>query len=168
MVPRWLTTDEATVAAYTELVDKVCPCVILFHSQGGAFGFKIAQARPDKVKAIVAVESAGAGQTDRAGALKDTPILMLFGDNIEQDLRWTSYHKIDLDYAAAVRAGGGRVDVVELPDQGIKGNSHMLIMDRNNAAIADLIQKGSLAKAWLTNGVTRLAAHNGTAPKTGS
>jgi pimeloyl-ACP methyl ester carboxylesterase len=145
-VPRWLTTDDAIVAAYTELVDKVCPCVILFHSQGGAFGFKVAQARPDKVKAIVAVESAGAGQPDRAGALKDTPVLMLFGDNIDKDSRWTSYHKIDLDYAAAVRSGGGRVDVIELPDQGIRGNSHMLIMDRNNAAIADLIQNWLVGK----------------------
>jgi pimeloyl-ACP methyl ester carboxylesterase len=128
------------------LVDKVCPCVILFHSQGGAFGFKVAQARPDKVKAIVAVESAGAGQIDHAGALKDTPVLMLFGDNIDADSRWTAYHKTDLDYAAAVRAAGGSVDVIELPDQGIKGNSHMLIMDRNNAQIADLIQKWLVSK----------------------
>ncbi len=146
VVPRWLSTDDAIVAAYTELVDKICPCVILFHSQGGAFGFKVAQARPDKVKAIVAVESAGAGQVDRAGALKDTPVLMLFGDNINKDARWTAYHKTDLDYAAAVRAGGGSVDVIELPDQGIKGNSHMLIMDRNNAQIADLIQKWLVSK----------------------
>ena len=146
VVPRWLSTDDAIVAAYTELVDKICPCVILFHSQGGAFGFKVAQARPDKVKAIVAVEFAGAGQVDRAGALKDTPVLMLFGDNIDKDARWTAYHKTDLDYAAAVRAGGGSVDVIELPDQGITGNSHMLIMDRNNAQIADLIQKWLVSK----------------------
>src|SRR5882762_2036125 len=33
-VPRWTTTDEAIIRAYTALVDKVCPCVILF--QGGA------------------------------------------------------------------------------------------------------------------------------------
>ncbi|MBV9238535.1 MAG: esterase [Xanthobacteraceae bacterium] len=146
VVPRWLSTDDAIVAAYTELVDKVCPCVILFHSQGGAFGFKVAQARPDKVKAIVAVESAGAGQIDRAGALKGTPVLMLFGDNIDKDARWTAYHKTDLDYATAVRATGGSVDVIELPDQGIKGNSHMVIMDRNNAQIADIIQKWLASK----------------------
>src|SRR3984893_16033577 len=27
-VPRWLTTDDQIVAAYVELVDKVCPCVV--------------------------------------------------------------------------------------------------------------------------------------------
>jgi len=42
-----------------------------------------------------------------------------------------------------VQAAGGSVDVVNLPERGIKGNSHMLMMDKNNAQIADLIQ------AWL-------------------
>ena len=66
-VPRWLSTDKAIIAAYIALVDKVCPCVMLVHSQGGAFGFKVAEQRPDKVKAIVAVESATAGNR-RQGA----------------------------------------------------------------------------------------------------
>ena len=143
-VPRWLSTDDAVTAAYTELVDKICPCVLLFHSQGGLFGFKVAQARPDKIKAIIAVESTGAGNLERAPALNATPILMLFGDAIDKDSRWVTYRKIDMEYAAAVRAAGGSVDVVQLPDVGIKGNSHMLIMDKNNGEIADLIQK------WMT------------------
>jgi hypothetical protein len=143
IVPRWLTTDDAIIAAYTELVDKVCPCVILFHSQAGAFGFKVAQARPDKVRALVAIEPAVAGDSDKAAAIKNIPVLMVFGDYIEQDSRWPKMRQGDLDYAAAVRAAGGSVDVVNLPDVGIKGNSHMLMMDKNNAQIADLIQ------AWL-------------------
>jgi hypothetical protein len=49
--------------------------------------------------------------------------------------------QLDLDYAEAVRTAGGKVDVVNLPETGIKGNSHMLMMDRNNAQVADLIQK---------------------------
>ena len=39
-VPRWTTTDDQIVAAYIELVDKVCPCVVLVHSQAGAFGYQ--------------------------------------------------------------------------------------------------------------------------------
>ena len=49
--------------------------------------------------------------------------------------------QIGLDYADAMRGAGGNVDVVNLPEVGIKGNSHMLMMDKNNAQIADLIQK---------------------------
>jgi pimeloyl-ACP methyl ester carboxylesterase len=145
-VPRWLTTDEAIIAAYVALVDKVCPCVLLVHSQGGAFGFKVAEQRPDKVKAIVAVEPATAGNPGKAAALKSTPTLMLFGDYVDQHPRWATFKKIDLEYAGAVRAGGGTVDVINLPDIGITGNSHMMMQDKNNAEIAAVIQKWLLGK----------------------
>ena len=145
-VPRWLSTDKAVVDAYLALVDKVCPCVLLLHSQGGAFGFKVAEQRSDKIKAIVAVESASAGDVGKAAALKNTPTLMLFGDYVDQHPRWATYKKIDLEYAAAIRAGGGTVDVINLPDIGIKGNSHMLMQDKNNAEIADVIQTWMVGK----------------------
>src|SRR5256714_1042132 len=48
-VPRWLSTDQAVIDAYIALVDKICPCVLLLHSQGGAFGLKVAEARPDRI-----------------------------------------------------------------------------------------------------------------------
>ena len=56
MVPRWTTTNKAIMAAYNQLVDKVCPCVLLVHSQSGTFGYEAALANPDKVKALVIVE----------------------------------------------------------------------------------------------------------------
>ena len=43
----------------------------------------------------------------------------------------------------SIRAAGGVADVVDLPKAGIHGNSHMMMMDRNNAEVAALIQ------AWL-------------------
>jgi pimeloyl-ACP methyl ester carboxylesterase len=141
IVPRWTTTDAAIIAAYTELVDKVCPCAILFHSQAGQFGFKVAQARPEKVKALVAVEPAGIGDPAKAAALKAIPTVMIFGDYIAQDARWPKMRQNDYDFADAVRAAGGSVDVINLPEIGIKGNSHMLMMDKNNAEIADVIHK---------------------------
>jgi len=140
-VPRWLSTDDAIIAAYVALVDKICPCVVLMHSQGGSFGFKVAEKRPDKFKAIVAVESASAGIIANAPALKSIPVLMLFGDHVDEHPRWAAFKKIDLAYADAIRAAGGKVDVISLPDVGITGNSHMMMMEKNNGAIADLIGK---------------------------
>jgi len=140
IVPRWLSTDDAVIAGYIALVDKVCPCVLLLHSQGGSFGLKVAEQRPDKIKAIVAVESASAGTLANAAALRNIPILMVFGDNVDLHPRWVAYRKLDLEYAAAVRAAGGKVDVINLPELGIKGNSHMMMMDKNNGAVADVIQ----------------------------
>src|SRR5262245_23688465 len=143
-VPRWLSTDKAVVEAYLALVDKVCPCVLLTHSQGGAFGFLVAEQRPDKIKAIVAVESATAGKVANAAKLKNIPVMMLFGDYVDQHPRWAAYKKTDTEYAEAVKAAGGSVDLVSLPDIGIKGNSHMLMQEKNNAEIVEVIQK------WLT------------------
>ena len=140
-VPRWLSTDDAIIAAYVALMDKVCPCVLLLHSQGGAFGFKVAEQRPDKVKALIAIEPAGLGDPAKTDVLKNIPTLIVYGDYIEKDSRWPKIRANGLAFADAIRAAGGSVDVVDLPQAGIKGNSHMVMMDKNNAEVAALIQK---------------------------
>ena len=141
VVPRWTTTDDAAIAAYTALVDRVCPCVILFHSQAGQFGFKVAQARPDKVRALIAVEPAGAGDPKLAERLKGIPTLFVYGDYIEQDARWPAIRRNGVTFGDAIRDAGGKVEVLDLPKAGIRGNSHMLMMDRNNLEVATLIQQ---------------------------
>ena len=45
--------------ALVALLDKIGPAILLTHSQSGAFGWPIADARPKLVKAIVAVEPSG-------------------------------------------------------------------------------------------------------------
>ena len=140
-VPRWLTTDDQIVAAYVELVDQVCPCIVMVHSQSGSFGFKVAQARPDKVKALVAVEPTLGGDRAKVALLKNTPVLVVYGDNTKDHPRWSKIRQGGLDYLAVLRGAGGSVDVVDLPDVGLKGNSHMVMMDKNNGEVADLIGK---------------------------
>ncbi|MFN5666293.1 MAG: esterase, partial [Bradyrhizobium sp.] len=139
-VPRWTTTDDATIAAYIAEIDRVGPCIILFHSQAGTFGFKVAQARPDKVKALIAIEPAGVGDPAKVDALKNIPTLMVYGDYIERDSRWPKIRATGGAFADAISAAGGSADVVDLPKVGIKGNSHMMMMDKNNAEVAGLIQ----------------------------
>jgi pimeloyl-ACP methyl ester carboxylesterase len=141
VVPRWTTTDDAIIAAYTALVDRVCPCVILFHSQAGQFGFKVAQARPDKVKALIAVEPAGQGDPKQVDRLKGIPTLFVYGDGIAQDARWPTIRRNGVAFGDAITKAGGKVEVVDLPKAGIPGNSHMLMMDRNNLEVAALIQR---------------------------
>jgi hypothetical protein len=141
IVPRWTTTDDAIIGAYTALVDRVCPCAILFHSQAGQFGFKVAQARPDKVKALIAVEPAGQGDSKLADRLKGIPTLFVYGDGIETDKRWPTIRRNGVAFGEAIRAAGGKVDVVDLPKAGITGNSHMLMMDKNNLEVAALVQR---------------------------
>ncbi len=154
-VPRWPGNDDATIAAYIAEVDRVGPCVLLVHSQSGPFGFKVAQARPDKVKALIAVEPVGGGDPAQGAVLKDIPVLMIYGDFIDTDPRWPTIRATGMAFADKIRAAGGSVDVVDLPKAGITGNSHMIMMDSNNAEVAALIQ------TWLeSKGLTRSSAHN--------
>ncbi|WP_249780335.1 esterase [Bradyrhizobium sp. dw_411] len=142
-VPRWTTNDDATIAAYIAEIDRVCPCIIMFHSQAGTFGFKAAQARPDKVKALIAIEPAGVGDPAKADVLKAIPTLFVYGDYIERDSRWPKIRATGVAFAESIRAAGGSAEVVDLPKAGITGNSHMMMMDKNNTEVAGLIQ------AWL-------------------
>jgi hypothetical protein len=145
-VPRWLTTDEQIVAAYVELVDKVCPCVVMVHSQSGSFGYKVLEVRPEKVKALIAVEPTLGGDRSKVEAIKGTPILVLYGDNARDHPRWSKIRQGGVDYAAVLKSAGGSIDVVDLPEVGIKGNSHMVMMDKNSDVVADLIQKWLVSK----------------------
>jgi pimeloyl-ACP methyl ester carboxylesterase len=110
----------------------------------------VAQARPDKVKALIAVEPAGSGDPQQAAKLKDIPTLFVYGDFIEKDTRWPTIRKNGLAFGEAIVKAGGKIDVIELPKAGFKGNSHMLMMDKNNLEVAKLIQD------WLAaNGLYR-------------
>jgi hypothetical protein len=145
-VPRWVTTDKEIVAAYIELVDKICPCIVMVHSQSGTFGYQVLQARPDKVKALVAIEPTLGGDVKKVESVKSTPILVIIGDNAKEHPRWKAIRQHSLNYQAAFKAAGGSLDLVDLPDIGIKGNSHMVMMDKNSDEVADLIQKWLVGK----------------------
>lgn len=145
-VPRFTTTDDLTLAAYGALLDRVGPSVVVAHSQGGFFAWRAAQEWPDKVRALVLVEPASTGLAEKVAALRDVPVLMIYGDYIADDPRWPAIRARGLAFADAVRAAGGHVDVVDLPAGGIHGNSHMIQMDRNSDVVAGLVQDWLVAR----------------------
>jgi pimeloyl-ACP methyl ester carboxylesterase len=141
-IPRWATNDAATQAAYDEYVEKACPCVILVHSQGGNFAFNAALKHPDKVKAIVAVETSGSpdpARTDFA-RLRGVPMLWVWGDYLEGYDFWRAVYARQEAFRQGLQKAGGRGDAIVMPQLGVKGNSHMLMMDRNSDQVAQLIQ----------------------------
>jgi len=42
-------------------------------------------------------------------------------------------------FVANLNAAGGNAKFISLPDVGIRGNGHLMMMERNNQQIADLI-----------------------------
>ncbi|MCC7426033.1 MAG: esterase [Alphaproteobacteria bacterium] len=146
IVPRWTTTDALILDAYTALLDKVGPSVLVVHSQGGQFGYRATQARPDKVRALVLIEPAGLGDPSKMEVFRNIPQLLVYGDHIEQDSRWPTIRRNGIAFAERAKQYGGSVDVIDLPARGVRGNSHMLMMDRNSDAAAALVQEWLAAK----------------------
>lgn len=75
-------TQRLMLAAGSALLDRIGPAVLMTHSQAGTFGWLLGDARPERVKAIVALEPAGPpfenaviaeGQA-RAWGLTDLPL----------------------------------------------------------------------------------------------
>ena len=73
-------------------------------------------------------------------------MLQIFGDYVDQHPRWSTFKKVDMDYGEAIKEAGGTADWINLPDIGIKGNSHMLMQDKNSDQIAEVIQKWLVGK----------------------
>ena len=143
-IPRWTTTDAGTQKAYDALVDKVCPCVILAHSQGANFAFQAALRAPAKVRALVLIEPSGAPDpaTQDMVALKRTPILYVWGDRLDSSAYWNEQVlPVVRRFREAHRATGAASDWIDLPAAGLRGNSHMLMMDRNSDQVAQMVER---------------------------
>jgi pimeloyl-ACP methyl ester carboxylesterase len=186
--------------AILALLDKIGPAILLTHSQSGPFGWAVADARPDLVKAIVAVEPNGppffvvenipqpewfrdaASQTNAWGisavplaysppAAKATDLAIVRQDKPDApDLVkcWmqtssarllpnlakppililtaeASYHApYDHCTVKYLQQAGVKPTWIKLAEVGIRGNGHMMMLERNNLEI------GAVMSGWLT------------------
>ena len=137
-VPRWTSNDAATQAAYNELARLHGPFVIVAHSQGCHFAFHMALAHPEKVRAIVALEPSGLAQVPDAhlSRLKAIPHLFVWGDHLMGHPLWSQLGPRLQAYKQRLQAQGVQVDEWDLPALGVRGNSHMLMMDNNSDELA--------------------------------
>ena len=134
-----------TVNALAALLDKIGPAVIMVHSQSGVYGLDVVRKRPNLVRALVSVEGGCETVTpaDIATPFVKVPFVTVWGDNsvgakgVNGDKRREGCVKA----VEMIKGGGGRATFLLLPDAGVKGNSHMMMMDRNNLQVADLIRK---------------------------
>jgi pimeloyl-ACP methyl ester carboxylesterase len=179
--------------ALIALVDKIGPSILMTHSQGGAFGWPVADARPDMVKAILAIEPNGPpgrglefigapdyfkeGKLALAYGITSVPITYAPALTSPDDLRFVKEDKPDgpglatcwkqveparqlaklnmpimvLTSEASYHApydhctvkfleqAGVKPSFIRLADLGIKGNSHVMMLEKNNKEIAAVI-----------------------------
>jgi pimeloyl-ACP methyl ester carboxylesterase len=188
--------------ALVALLDKIGPSLLLVHSQAGAFGWPVADARPNLVKAILAIEPNGPPfhELEFTGApdyFKDGKLALTYGvtampltyepavkdpaelspvkeanadapglarcwlqkaparqlPNLQKMpilvlTAEASYHApYDHCTVKYLEQAGVKPSVIRLADIGIHGNSHVMMLEKNNKQIAGVIAK------WLDKSV---------------
>lgn len=127
------------------LLDEIGPAVVLAHSAGGSAMFSAARALHPNLRGTIAVETTNC-PTDEAALATiyvegERAFLSLWGDNLDRGApsmltRYASCRQASETVAAA----GGRAQTIHLPeDRGIVGNSHLMMQDKNNNEIGDMI-----------------------------
>lgn len=128
--------------ALAALLDSIGPAVLIVHSLAGPFADATVALRPHVIKAVVNIEGAQVIVPTEAQieAYRGIPVLELFGDHLDSPV-FTGRPRYEARKAVVERinAQGGTASLIRLPDVGIKGNSHMMMQDRNNLQVADFI-----------------------------
>lgn len=192
--------------ALVALLDRIGPSILLTHSQSGAFGWPVADSRPDLVKAIVAMEPNGPPVHNVVDGLpapewyEDHPFEKPYGltmvpltydppVNPDRPLRFerqalpdrpdcvrcwrqadppaqlprlagipiviivgeASYHAAyDHCTSAYLTQAGVQHDFIRLENLGLRGNGHMMMIEKNSDDIAAVVED------WIAATVRRI------------
>lgn len=170
------------------LLDRIGPAILIAHSQGGTHGLVLADARPQSVKALIAVEPSGPpfGSTiakdgvGKAWGVADTPLAYDpepdptdGGSPLLREIHKTADGKTftlqqeparTLKNLASVailvvtgeasshagyddftveflRQAGVAVTHMRLEEEGIRGNGHLMFLEKNNLEIVERLER---------------------------
>ena len=144
-VPRWTTTTSAALAALEAAIKRIGPCILIGHSQGGGLALRAALRQPELVTAVVTLEPHGfpdfssqMGKKELA-VLENMALLFVLADFNNQTALYTHLAREIRNAVQALSEREVAVELLDLPAVGMKGNSHMMMMDNNSDEIVSLI-----------------------------
>jgi len=136
-----------TFKALSDLAGQVNGAVLMGHSQSGSFPLAAALLNPAVSKGLVLVEPGGcpAYTDEQIKTLATVPILVVFGDHRDTPTglptfpTWQARFEGCQAFIGRIKSAGGQAEMLAPPERGIRGNSHMIMQDKNHLQIADLI-----------------------------
>jgi pimeloyl-ACP methyl ester carboxylesterase len=137
-----------TIKALSDLATQLKGVVLMGHSQSGPFPLEAALLNPSATKGLVLVEPGRCPDTytdQQIATLATLPVLAVFGDHRDTPTGISTRPSWQMSFdgcqalIARLKAAGGDAQMLNPPDRGIRGNSHMIMQDKNNLQIADLI-----------------------------
>ena len=143
--------------AAAKALGRIGPAVLVSNSAGGLRAL-MTRLKSDNVKGIVAYENPGYVLPDTMetkleegpygpvyvseaefARLTEIPIQLVWGDNVADSQIWSNNYARAEQFAQAVNQRGGHVEILRLPDAGLRGNSHIPFADSNNEEVASLL-----------------------------
>ena len=140
------------------LAIKLKGAVLMGHSESGFFPEQAALINPTDIKGLITIETVcPALNSEQISKLAKIPTLVVFGDHLEDiptyPKLWKDRFDSCVEFVKEVNAAGGDATMMHLPKYGQFGNSHMLMQDKNNLQVADLILK------WIDDHVENKPKH---------
>src|SRR5215471_11810385 len=137
-----LPTPNPTWKNMAALAVKLKGAILMGHSESGFFPEQAALLDPTGVKGIISIEMPCATMTaPQLATLAKIPTLVMFGDHLDMQGpgNWAQSFDTCDKFVQQLKSAGGDAEMMHLPKLGIHGNSHMLMQDKNNLQLADLI-----------------------------
>jgi len=140
-----LPTPNPTWTNMAALAKQLNGAVLMGHSESGFFPEQAALIDASGIRGMISIEQpCPADLTDaQVATLAKIPTLMVFGDHLGDVaggiVNWQTAHDTCLALVDKMRAAGGDAQMMHLPKLGLKGNSHMLMQDKNSLQVADLV-----------------------------
>jgi len=167
-VPELKVSQELDQSRGAELLDRIGPAVVMAHSLGGPAGWLIADARPDLVKALVEIEPVGPpfAENPQLGLTLDyglTAAPLTYDPPVDDPAelggkprRLPNVARVPIAYVSSpaspfvhfhdamvdfLKEAGCDVTSLKLSEQGVEGNGHAMMLEKNNAEALEPIAR---------------------------
>jgi pimeloyl-ACP methyl ester carboxylesterase len=151
-------TPNPTFKALSDLASLLNGAVLMGHSQSGSFPLEAALLNPAVAKGLVLVEPGscpGRYSAEQIAALAKIPILVVFGDHRSNPTglptlpTWQARFEACQTMITRLKEVDGQAEMLDPAARGIRGNSHMIMQDKNHLQIADFILR------WIAERVSK-------------
>ncbi len=136
---------KATQRQMAALAVKLNGAILMGHSESGFFPEHAALINPAGIRGNILIEMPCSTSFSAAelATLAKIPTLVMFGDHLGDvtggPANWAQSFATCNTFVDQLKKAGGDAEMMHLPALGIKGNSHMLMQDRNSDQLADLV-----------------------------
>ena len=125
---------------------KLNGAILMGHSESGFFPEQAALIDPKGIRGNISIEMPCVTNfsSEQLATLAKIPTLIMFGDHLGDvtgggPANWAQSFAGCNTFVDQLKKAGGDAEMMHLPALGIKGNSHMLMQDKNSDQLADLV-----------------------------